>query len=43
MMSGKRKAYPKGFKVLSVELSNTRYDLTALAKEFDIQIGSLFN
>lgn len=32
-MSRERKAYPKEFKVKSVELSNTRTDLTALAKE----------
>jgi len=41
-MSGERKAYPKEFKVLSVELSNTRNDLTALAKELDIPPSLLY-
>ena len=36
-MSRERKAYPMEFKLMSVELSNTRNDLTALAKELDIQ------
>ena len=40
-MSGERKAYPKEFKLMSVELSNSRSDLTALAKELDIK-PSLF-
>jgi hypothetical protein len=35
-MSRERKAYAKEFKLMSVELSNTRSDLTALAKELDI-------
>ncbi len=30
-MSRVRKTYPKEFKLMSVELSNTRNDLTALA------------
>ncbi|MFP5080950.1 transposase [Pedobacter sp. JCM 36344] len=41
-MSGERKAYSKEFKVLSVELSNTRNDLTALAKELDIPPSLLY-
>jgi hypothetical protein len=35
-MSRERKAYPKEFKLMSVELSNNRPDRTALAKELDI-------
>ncbi|WGQ09925.1 IS3 family transposase [Pedobacter gandavensis] len=35
-MSRERKSYPKEFKLMSVELSNTRSDLPALAKELDI-------
>lgn len=35
-MSRERKSYPKEFKLMSVELSNTRPDLRALAKELDI-------
>ncbi|WP_443944285.1 transposase [Pedobacter sp. AW1-32] len=35
-MSQQRKTYPKEFKLMSVELSNTRTDLTVLAKELDI-------
>jgi transposase len=41
-MSRERKAYPKEFKVMSVELSNTRNDLTALAKELDIPASLLY-
>jgi transposase len=41
-MSRERKAYPKEFKVMSVELSNTRTDLTALAKELDISPALLY-
>ena len=41
-MSRERKAYPKEFKVMSVELSNTRNDLTALAKELDIPPSLLY-
>jgi hypothetical protein len=36
IMSPERKAYHKEVKVMSVELSNTRTDLSALAKELDI-------
>ena len=42
MMSRERKAYPKEFKLMSVELSNSRTDLTALAKELDIQVSLLY-
>lgn len=35
-MSRERKSYPKEFKLMSVELINTRSDLPALAKELDI-------
>lgn len=35
-MSRERKSYPKEFKLMSVELSNTRSYLPALAKELDI-------
>lgn len=41
-MSRERKAYPKEFKLMSVELSNTRNDLTALAKELDIAPSLLY-
>jgi len=41
-MSQQRKAYPKEFKLMSVELSNTRSDLTALAKELDINVTLLY-
>ncbi|WP_241462476.1 IS3 family transposase [Sphingobacterium deserti] len=41
-MSRLRKTYPEEFKLMSVELSNTRNDLTALAKEFDIQPSLLY-
>lgn len=41
-MSRERKAYPKEFKLMSVELSNTRSDLTALAKELDIKVSLLY-
>jgi transposase len=36
IMSRERKAYAKEFKLMSVELSNTRSDLVVLAKELDI-------
>ena len=36
IMSRERKSYPKEFKLMSVELSHTRSDLPALAKELDI-------
>jgi transposase len=41
-MSRERKAYAKEFKLMSVELSNTRNDLTALAKELDITPSLLY-
>ena len=41
-MSRERKAYPKEFKLMSVELSNTRSDLTTLAKELDIKPSLLY-
>ncbi|MBC8985361.1 transposase [Pedobacter sp. N36a] len=41
-MSRERKAYPKEFKLMSVELSNSRNDLTALAKELDIKVSLLY-
>ena len=41
-MSRERKAYPKEFKLMSVELSNTRTDLIALAKELDINVTLLY-
>ena len=41
-MSRERKAYPKEFKLMSVELSNTRNDLTALAKELEIKPSLLY-
>lgn len=41
-MSRERKAYPKEFKLMSVELSNNRPDRTALAKELDISPALLY-
>ncbi len=41
-MSRERKTYPKEFKLMSVELSNTRNDLSALAKELDIPPSLLY-
>ncbi|WP_051960177.1 transposase [Sphingobacterium sp. ML3W] len=41
-MSQERKTYPKEFKLMSVELSNTRTDLSALAKELDISPAMLY-
>jgi len=35
-MSRERKVYTKEFKPMSVELSNTRSDLSSLARELDI-------
>ena len=35
-MSRERKVYTKEFELMSVELSNTRSDLGALARELDI-------
>lgn len=36
IMSRERKSYPKEFKLMTVELSHTRSDLPALAKELEI-------
>jgi transposase len=41
-MSQQRKAYPKEFKLMSVELSNTRTHLIALAKELDKNVTLLY-
>ena len=41
-MSRERKTYPKEFKLMSVEFSNTRKDLSALAKELDIPPSLLY-
>lgn len=41
-MSRERKMYRKEFKLMSVELSTTRSDLTALAKELDIKPSLLY-
>lgn len=41
-MSRERKAYTKEFKLMSVELSNTRSDLSALARELDISPALLY-
>jgi transposase len=41
-MSRERKAYPKEFKLMSVELSYTRPDLTTLVKELDINVTLLY-
>lgn len=41
-MSRERKTYPKEFKLMSVELSNTRNDLSGLAKELDIPPSLLY-
>ncbi|MFP5082052.1 hypothetical protein [Pedobacter sp. JCM 36344] len=41
-MSIERKAFPKEFKVLSVERSITRNDLTVLAKELDFPRSLLY-
>jgi transposase len=41
-MSQQRKAYAKEFKLMSVELSNSRSDLVALAKELDISPSVLY-
>ena len=40
-MSGERRAFDKEFKMMSVELSNTRTDLGVLAKELDIPVIAL--
>lgn len=41
-MSGERTVFDKEFKMMSVELSNTRTDLSALAKELDIPPAMLY-
>ncbi len=41
-MSRERKVYTKEFKLMSVELSNTRGDLSALARELDISPALLY-
>ncbi|WP_316820294.1 transposase [Pedobacter gandavensis] len=41
-MSRERKAYPKEFKMISFELSNTRTNLSALAKELDVSPALLY-
>jgi transposase len=41
-MSRERKTYPKEFKLMSVELSNTRNDLSGLAKELGIPPSLLY-
>ena len=41
-MSGKRRIFDKEFKLISVELSNKRTDLSALAKELDIPAAMLY-
>lgn len=41
-MSRERKTYAKEFKIMSVELSNTRNDLIALAQELDIKPSLLY-
>lgn len=42
IMSRERKAYTKEFKLMSVELSNTRSDLPALARKLDITTQMLY-
>jgi len=41
-MSRERKVYTKEFNLMSVELSNTRSDLSALARELDISPSLLY-
>ncbi|TDS05552.1 transposase [Sphingobacterium paludis] len=41
-MSKERKIYTKEFRLMSVELSNTRSDLSALARELDISPALLY-
>jgi len=41
-MSRERKVYTKEFKLMSVELSNTRSDLSELARELDINPALLY-
>ena len=38
-MSRERKPCPEEFKLMSVELSNSRTDLTGLAKDLDIKVS----
>jgi transposase len=41
-MSGERRVFDKEFKLMSVELTNSRTDLGALAKELDIPPAMLY-
>lgn len=41
-MTRERKAYPKEFKLMSVELSHSRSDLSALARELDVAPALLY-
>lgn len=41
-MFGKRRIFDKEFKLMSVELSNSRTDLGALAKELDVPPAMLY-
>jgi transposase len=41
-MSRERKSYPKELRMMSGELSNTRTDQSALAKELDISPALLY-
>jgi transposase len=41
-MSGERRVFDKEFKLMSVELSNRRTDLSALAKELDVPPARLY-
>lgn len=41
-MSGERRVFDKEFKVMSVEISQSRMDLGALAKELDIPPAMLY-
>ncbi|MBE9462096.1 transposase [Dyadobacter subterraneus] len=41
-MPGERRVFDKEFKLMSVELSNSRTDLGALAKELDIPPAMLY-
>jgi len=41
-MSRERKVYTKEFKLMSIELSKTRSDLSALARELDISPALLY-
>ena len=41
-MSGERRVFDKVFKLMSVELSNSRTDLSALAKKLDVPPAMLY-